>query len=100
MVEDELAEAGMCLLDRRLAPETRRERLLGRARRVRARADLLHLVVVLCPAPARERRWPNGSELVRRVEAERPHVRQVGAERRRRQGGDPGPRDWWIPTLP
>ena len=84
-----LRKAAMRLLHRRLRPEAGRQRLLGGPRRARARADLLDLVVVACPALAVERRRPVGPELVGGVEAERPHQAEVGADRRRRRGRDP-----------
>ena len=93
VVEDELAEGAACLLHRRLRPEPGCQRLLGRPRRARARADLLDLVVVACPSLAVERRRSVGPELVGRVEAERPHQPEVGADRRRRRGREPDSRD-------
>ena len=67
--------------------------LLGGPRRARARAELLDLVVVACPAPAVERRRSVGPELVGRVEAERPHQAEVSANRRRGRRRDPDPGD-------
>jgi hypothetical protein len=89
VVEDELAKRPAGLLHWSLAPEPGGQRLSGCARRARARADLLDLVVLTRPPLAAEGRWPVGPITVGRTDAERPPERQVRADCRRRCGRQP-----------
>ena len=85
VIVDEPAERGMCLLDRGLTPEASRQRLFGGAGRARPGADLLHLVVARAQRRLESGGGPTGRNWLG-VEAEGPHVRHVGADRRRLRG--------------